>query len=78
MLLEHTEPLKSVMQYYQAYTAINLLTNNLPMFKRGIALKHVQFKDLWDQANPRAKNTLAFMWAVGDFKLPLGIIEIMT
>lgn len=77
-LLEHTEPLKSVMQYYQAYRALDLLTSNLPMLKRGITLKQVQFTDLWDQANSRARDTLAFMWAVGDLKPPLGILEIVT
>jgi hypothetical protein len=77
-MLEHTAPLNSVMQYYQVYRVIDLMANDLPMLKRGITLKLTQFKDLWDQASPRAKDTLAFMWAVGDLKLPLGIIEIVT
>ena len=77
-MLEHTAPLNSVMQHYQVYRVIDLMANNLPMLKRGITLKLPQFKDLWDQASPRAKDTLAFMWAVGDLKLPLGIIEIVT
>lgn len=77
-LLEYTEPLKSVMQYYQAYRALDLLASNLPILRRGITLTQVQFKDLWDQATSRAKDTLAFMWAAGDFKLPLGSMEIVT
>ena len=77
-LIEHTEPLKSVMQHYQAYKAIDLLISNLPMLKRGITLNQEQFKDLWNRANSRAKDTLTFMWAVGDLKLSLGIIEIVT
>ena len=77
-MLEHTAPLKSVMQYYQIYRVLDLLTNNLPMLKRGITLNQVQFKELWDQANPRTKDMLAFTWAVGDLKLPLGVIEMVT
>lgn len=77
-LLEHTEPLASVMQHYQAYRTIDLLISNLPVLKRGITLKQEQFRDLWNRANSRTRDTLAFMWAVGDFKLPLGILEIVT
>lgn len=77
-LLEHTEPLKLVMQYHQAFEAINLCTSDLPLLKRGIILNLMQFKALWDQANPRAKDTLAFMWALSDVKLPLGTMEVVT
>ena len=77
-LLEHTQPLTSVMQHYQAYRTIDLLTSNLPVLKRGITLKQVQFQELWNRANSRTRDTLAFMWAVGDFKLPLGILELVT
>lgn len=66
------------MQYYQAYRVVDLLTNNLPILKKGLTLKQVQFKDLWDQATSRTKDTLAFMWPVGDLKLSLGIIEVVT
>lgn len=55
---EHTQSLTSVMQYYQAYKAIDLVTNDLPLLKGRITLKHAQFKDLWDQANHRARDTL--------------------
>ena len=77
-LLEHTEPLNSVMQYFQAYGPLHLLTSDLPVLKRGITLDLMQFKALWKQANPKAKDTLAFMWALGDFKLSLGIMEVVT
>ena len=77
-LLENTEPLKTVMQYYKAFGAINLCTSNLPVLKRGITLNLVQFKALWEKADPRAKDTLAFMWALGVYKLPLGTIEVVT
>lgn len=34
--IEHTKPLRLVMQYYQAYRAMELLTSNLPILKRGL------------------------------------------
>ena len=77
-LLEHTEPLRSVMQYYQAYRPLHLLTSDLPLLKRGIRLDLIQFKALWEHANPKARDTLAYMWALGDIKLSLGIIEVVT
>jgi hypothetical protein len=77
-LLNHTEPLRSVMQCHQAYGALNLVTSNLPILKGGTKLDQEQFGELWRQANARAKDTLAFMWAVGDIKLPLGSIEVIT
>lgn len=77
-LLEHTEPLTSVMQYYQAFGPINLCTSDLPLLKRGTTLNLMQFKTLWDQADARARDTLAFMWALGIYKLPLGIMEVVT
>lgn len=77
-LLENTEPTKSILQYYRAFGAINLCTSNLPLLKRGITLNLMQFKALWEQADPRAKDTLAFMWALGVYKLPLGTVEVVT
>lgn len=77
-LLEHTAPLESVMQYYQAYRPLHLLTSDLPLLKRGIRLDLIQFKALWVHANSKAKDTLAFMWALGDLKLSLGIIEVVA
>ena len=77
-LLEHTEPLHTVMQYYQAYWAIDLLASNLPLPKRGITMNLMQFRELWEQASSRAKDTLAFMWTLSDIKLPLGTIEVVA
>ena len=77
-LLTHTEPLRSIMQNYHAHGAINLLTSNLPILKRGASLSQEQFGELWAQANSRAKDTLMFMWALGDIKLPLGSAEVVT
>lgn len=66
------------MQCHHAYGTTNLLTSNLPILKEGTTLNHEQFRELWQQTNPRAKDTLAFMWVVGDIKLPLGSIEVIT
>lgn len=77
-ILEHTEPLKSVIQYYLAYGLVNLLTSGIPLLRRGITLNHTQFKELWSQANSHARDTMAFMWALGDLKLSLGVMEIVT
>ena len=77
-VVEQTEPLQSLMQYYQAYGMLNLLTINLPLLKKKITLKQNQFKEMWERADPKARDTLAFMWAIGDLKLSLGTIEIVT
>ena len=77
-VIEHTEPLQSLMQYYQAYGMLNLLTSSLPLLKKGTTLKQNQFKDMWERADSQARDTLAFMWAIGDLKLSLGTIEIVT
>lgn len=77
-LLEHTAPIQTVMQYYQAYGAIDLLASHLPLPKRGVNLSLLQFQQLWEHANSRAKDTLAFMWTVSDIKLSLGTIEVVT
>ena len=53
-------------------------TSNLPLLKKVIRLDLIQFKALWEQANAKARDTLAFMWALGDIKLSLGIMEIVT
>lgn len=60
-LLEHTEPLHTVLQYYQAYWAIDLLISNLPLPKKGVTFNLKQFRELWEHANPKARDTLAFM-----------------
>lgn len=77
-LLNHTEPLNSVMQYYQAYGALDLLTSGLPLPKKGIRLTLIQFQRLWETANSKAKDTLTFMWALNEIKLSLGTIEIVA
>ena len=77
-LLDHTQPLQTVMQYYHAYWAIDLLTSNLPLPKKGTTLRLLEFQELWENATSRAKDTLAFMWTVGDIKLPLGTIEVVA
>lgn len=77
-LLNHTEPLTSIMQGYHAHGALTLLTSNLPIIRKGASLNQDQFGKLWTHADSKAKDTLAFMWAVGDLKLPLGCIEVTT
>ena len=77
-LLNHTEPFKSIMQGYHAHAAITLLTSSLPILRKGTSLTQDQFGDIWAHADSKAKDTLAFMWALGDIKLPLGCIEVVT
>ena len=77
-LLNHTEPSRSIMQGYHAHGALTLLTSSLPILRKGSSLNQDQFGELWGQADSRAKDTLAFMWALGDLKLPLGCIEVVT
>lgn len=77
-LLNHTEPLTSIMQGYHAHGALTLLTSNLPLIRKGTSLNQDQFSELWAHADARAKDTLTFMWALSDLKLPLGCIEVVT
>lgn len=66
------------MQGYHAHGALTLLTSNLPILRKGISLNQDQYGELWVHADSKAKDTMAFMWAVGDVKLPLGCIEVVT
>ena len=77
-LLNHTKPLTLIMQGYHAHGALTLLTSNLPIIRKGVSLNQDQFGELWTHAYSKAKDTLAFMWVVGDLKLPLGCIEVTT
>lgn len=55
-----------------------MLKNGLPYIQPGLRLNQEEFKALWKQAQPEAKDTLAFMWAIGEVALPLGAMEVVT
>lgn len=75
---DYTQPPLSIPQCYQAYGNLNLLISHLPILKAGITLTQKQFTEIWNLANPIAKDTLVYKWAHGDLKLPLGMIELVT
>lgn len=76
--LKHTEPLDSLMQYHRVYGGLNLLLSNIPLLKTGCKLEFAQMKEIWSQANAAARDTLVFMWCLGEIKTPLGVIEMLT
>ena len=77
-ILKHTEPFDSIMQYHQVYGKLNLLLNNLPLLKTGCKLEFAQMKEIWNQANAATRDTLVFMWCLGEIKTPLGVMEMLT
>ena len=77
-ILKHTEPLDSLMQYHRVYGGLNLLLSNIPLLKTGCKLEFAQMKEIWSQANAAARDTLVFMWCLGEIKTPLGVIEMLT
>ena len=77
-ILKHTEPFDSIMQYHHVYGRLNLLLNNLPLLKAGCKLEFAQMKEIWNQANAATRDTLVFMWCLGEIKTPLGVMEMLT
>ena len=66
------------MQCYHAMRDLHLLVSKLPMLKSGILLSKSQLERIWTGADPTARDTIVFMWATGDLRLPTGIIEVVT
>ena len=77
-IMAHTKPSDSIMRYHRVYSGLNLILSNIPLLKAGCRLEFNQIQELWSQANAAARDTLVFMWCLGDFKTPLGAMEILT
>lgn len=73
----HTPPFTSIMQCYQAMRGMNLLISRLPILKSGILLTKPQLERIWTGADATARDTIVFMWAIGDLRLPTGIMEVI-
>jgi hypothetical protein len=71
-------PFTTVMQYYHALKGLNLLISRVPLLKPGTFLSRTQFEQMWQMADATARDTLAFMWATGEMKLPTGVMELVT
>lgn len=74
----HIPPFTSIMQCYQAMRDLHLLVSKLSMLKLGILLSKPQLERLWTGADATAQDTIVFMWATWDLRLPTGIIEVVT
>ena len=77
-MMKNSQPLESIMQYHRAYGGLHLLLSSIPLLKPGCHLSFAQMQELWTYADPAAKDTLAFMWSLGDLKTPLGVMETLT
>ena len=77
-ILKHSQPLDSLMQYHRAYGGLHLLLSNIPLLTKGAHLDFSQMKGIWNHADAAARDTLAFMWGMGDLKTPLGVMETLS
>ena len=77
-ILKHSRPLESVMQYHRAYGGLHLLLSGVPLLKTGCHLEFSQMQQIWSHADAAAKDTLAFMWSMGELKTPLGVMETIS
>lgn len=66
------------MQSYHALKGLNLLISHVPLLKPGVTISKPQFEQIWSMADATARDTLAFMWARNELKLPTGIMELVT
>lgn len=78
LALYHLPPPISIQQVYHSTGRLTLLKSGLPYIQPGLRLNQEEFKALWKQAQPKAKDTLAFMWAIGEVALPLDAMEVVT
>ena len=77
-LITHIPPFSTIMQVYHAFKGLNLLISQVPLLKTGTTLSKPQFEQIWAMADATARDTLAFMWARNELKLPTGIMEVVT
>ena len=77
-LITNIPPFTTIMQTYYALKGLNLLIGQVPLLKEGVILSKPQFEQIWANADATARDTLAFMWAKGEIKLPTGIMELVT
>ena len=66
------------MQYHRVYGGLHLLLSSIPLLKTGSHLEFSQMQEVWTHADAAAKDTLAFMWSLGDLKTPLGVMETIS
>ena len=77
-IMTHTKPSESIMQCHQVYSGLNLVLSNIPLLKTCCTLEFNQVQEIWSQANAAARDTLVFMWCLGDLKIPLGAMEMLA
>ena len=76
--LYHLPPLISIHQVYRATRGLTLMKSGLSYLQPGVQMTKEEFEGTWRQAQPDAKDTLAFMWAILDIKIPLGVMELIS
>lgn len=77
-ILKHSRPLESVMQYHRVFGGLHLLLSTLPLLKTGCHIDFPQMKAIWSHADAAARDTLVFMWSMGELKTPLGVMETIS
>lgn len=76
--LHHLPPSIFIKQVYHTTKDLTLMSNELPYLQPKAKLIKDVFIILWKQTQPEAKDTLAFMWAIGDSRIPLGVLEVVA
>ena len=69
-MLKHSQPLEAIMQYQRVFGGLHLMLSNIPLLKTCSYHEFSQMQQVWTHASPTAKDTLAFMWSLGEFNTP--------
>ena len=77
-ILRHNWPLESVMRHHRAYGGLHLLLSTIPFIKTGCHIEFSQMQELWTHVDAAAKDTMAFMWSLGELKTPQGVMETVS
>lgn len=76
--LQHFPPAISIKQNFEAIRGLTLLSNGLPNITPGSKLNQEEFIEHWERAWSVGRDTLMFMWALGELKITLGVLELAT
>lgn len=76
--LHQLPPAVSIQQNFQAFRELVFVSNGIPILATGAKLSQEEVIKFWKRSGPNGRNALAFMWALGELKTPLGVFELVA
>lgn len=76
--LHHLPPAISIRQNFQAIRGLIFVSNGIPLLSTGAKLSQEEIITFWRRSGPSGRDALAFMWALGELKAPLGVFELVS